>query len=198
MSLHCLLTETSTSKQNFDSKLSSFEPLTRRDNISACCISKQSTYHRSHMLLLLWTPTFVLLCYYSFFFLLISPLVFDLTSIQTLMLAWQLWIAAWMQPRLAMWMTCARSSAQNTCQLVSNPPPSRACATGLNAIRLCAGSLTASPPTTRTNCSSAPVRTRHAQSVEGRLLYPVALMKAWKNPAAFHRCGSAMLTTCAG
>lgn len=68
MSLHCLLTETSTSKQNFDSKLSSFEPLTRRDYISACCISKQSTYHRSHMLLLLWTPTFVLLCYYSSFF----------------------------------------------------------------------------------------------------------------------------------
>lgn len=47
MSLHCLFTETPTSKQNFDSELpiSTFEPLTRRYYISACCINKHTTGH---------------------------------------------------------------------------------------------------------------------------------------------------------
>lgn len=191
MSLHCLFTDTSTLKLNFNSKLpiSTFELLTRRDYISACWINKHSSYSYQY-------KTFLLYC--SYFSTDIYACLWPYFQPQTLMLAWQLWIAAWMQPRLAMWTTCARSSAQNMSQLVSNPLPSRACATSLNAIRLCAGSLTGSPPTTHTNCSSAPVRTQRAQSVEGRLLYPVALMKVWRNPTASHRWGSAMPTMCAG
>lgn len=114
------------------------------------------------------------------------------------MLAWQLWIAAWMQPRLAMWTTCARSSAQNMSRLVSNPLPSQACATGPNAIRPCAGSLTVFLLIIHMSCSSAHVRTQPVQSVEGRPLCPAARMKRWINPTALHRWGSAKLTMCAG
>lgn len=118
--------------------------------------------------------------------------------LQTLTSAWQLWIAAWLQPRLAMWTICAKSSEQNTSQLALNRRRNQASATGGSATRLCADSSTASPLTTRTSCSSVHVRTRRVQSGAGRQLCPVALMKRQKNPAASHRWGSAMLTMCAG
>lgn len=168
-------------------------PLPGRDYIAACWINKQRTYRRSHTLdrnllalLLCFLPLISNACLWPHF----HP--------QTPMLAWQLWIAAWMQPRPAMWTTCARSSARNTSRLVSNPPPSRACATGPNAIRLWGGSSTGFPPTTRTSCSSALVPTRRARSVDGRPSCPVAPMKAQKSPAALHRWGSATPITCAG
>lgn len=106
---------------------------------------------------------------------------------QTRMLAWRPSIAAWMQPRLATWTTCARSFAQNMFQLVSNSLPNQACATGQNAIRPCAGSLTGFLQTTHTSCSSAPAQTQHAQSVGGRPLYPAVPMKVWTNRTALHR-----------
>lgn len=121
-----------------------------------------------------------------------------LSHLQTLTLAWQLWTAAWRQPRPAMWTIFARSSALNMSRLALNRRPSQASATGGNATRLCADSSTASLLTTRTSCSSVLARTQRAQSVGGRPLYPVAPMKAQKSPAASHRWGSAMLTTCAG
>jgi len=194
MSLHCSFTDTSTFHfPNYRSQLLNI--LQRR--ISACWINKleyipQVTYALIHInascYLFCWSyvSTDIHACLWPYFY----P--------QTPMLAWQLWIAAWMRPRLAMWMICARSSAQNMSQLASNPRPSPACAIGINATRLCAGSSTASPPITRTSCSSAPVRTQHAQSVGGRLLYPAAPMKAWKSPTALHRWGSATRTMCAG
>lgn len=169
----------------------------RWDYIWACWINKASTFHRSHMLLFTCTQkpsTALLLVFLTDICACLRPYLHP----QTLMLAWQLWITAWMLPRLAMWTTCARNCAQSMSQLVSNPLPSRACATGLNAIRRCAGSSTGFPPITHTSCSSAPVRTRHAQSVGGRPLCPAALMKAWKNPTASHRWGSAKLITSAG
>lgn len=134
-----------------------------------------------------------------------TAIIFPLTSFlwpyfhpQTPMLAWQPWIAAWMQPRLAMWTICARSFAQNMSQLASNPLRSQACATGLNAIRPCAGFSTGSLLTTHTSCFSAPAWTLRVQSVEGRPLYPAAPMKLWKNLTVLPRWGSAKLTMCAG
>lgn len=117
---------------------------------------------------------------------------------QTRMLAWQLWIAAWMQLRLAMWMTCARGCALNTFQLASNPLPNPVCATGLNATRPCAGFSTGYLPTTRTDCSSAPVRTLRARSVEDRPLCQAVPMKVGKNLVVLHRRRFVMQIMCAG
>lgn len=113
------------------------------------------------------------------------------------MLEWYLWTVAWMRQRLVTWTTCVRNCAQNMFRPASNPLANLACATGSNATRPCAGSLTVSQPTTRMSCYFAPAKTRPARNVVGRPSFPAALMKAWKSPAALRREGSARLTTSA-
>lgn len=167
-------------------------------NLPIWCVNKipsqkkneVSTYLRPHMPRLMNLFALLLLCCCACLWPHVRP--------QTLMLAWQPSIAAWMQPRLATLTTCARSCAQNMSPLVSNPRPNPACATGPNATRPCAGSSTAFLPTTHTSCSSVPARTPRVQSVGDRPLCPAARMKAWKSPAASRRWESATLTMSAG